>query len=167
MDQDMWQALCPRRNDVRHLQYQSFHIETRYHRTFPPLSGSHISSPPLMSTPRAPSGCAAKAFPKGVLMPRSLARVLVPQWYTPSAFQFPESETQYYHDHAPPRHHSAKHQCLTLQFPSLDKLQATPGCFLELWGEVDGFDLGRFHTDDQADRHTVIGFNLECSILHR
>lgn len=27
--------------------------------------------------------------------------------------------------------------------------------------------LGRFHTDDQADRHTVIGFNLEFSILHR
>lgn len=41
----------------------------------PPLSGSHIPSPPLMSTPRAPSGCAAKALPRGVLMVPEILRM--------------------------------------------------------------------------------------------
>lgn len=54
------------------------------------------------------------------VLPRRFPKVSwCPQWY----HRLPSnslSETQYYH--APPRHHSAKHQCLTLQFPSLDKL---------------------------------------------
>ena len=61
-----------RRNDAAHLLYQSLPVKKGIVESLPWVAPT--SEPPLMSTPRAPSGCAAKALPRGVLMKKQILK---------------------------------------------------------------------------------------------